>query len=84
MAQRADIAIVGAGILGLAHAYEAAKKGLRVVVFERSQRVSGASVRNFGMIWPVGQPHGPLHEMALRSRSRWLQVLEGARLPYWP
>ena len=84
MAHRADIAIVGAGILGLAHAYEAAKKGLRVVVFERSQRASGASVRNFGMIWPVGQPHGSLHEMALRSRSRWLQVLEDARLPYWP
>jgi FAD dependent oxidoreductase TIGR03364 len=84
MEHRADIAIVGAGILGLAHAYEAAKKGLRVVVFERSQRASGASVRNFGMIWPVGQPHGPLHEMALRSRSRWLQVLEDARLPYWP
>jgi FAD dependent oxidoreductase TIGR03364 len=84
MAHRADIAIVGAGILGLAHAYEAASKGLRVVVFERSQRASGASVRNFGMIWPVGQPHGPLHEMALRSRSRWLEVLEDARLPYWP
>jgi FAD dependent oxidoreductase TIGR03364 len=84
MAHSADLAIVGAGILGLAHAYEAAKKGLRVVVFERSQRASGASVRNFGMIWPVGQPHGPLHEMALRSRSRWLQVLEDAQLPYCP
>jgi FAD dependent oxidoreductase TIGR03364 len=84
MAHRADIAIVGAGIIGLAHAYEAARKGLRVVVFERGQRASGASVRNFGMIWPVGQPHGPLHEMALRSRGRWLQVLEEAHLPYRP
>ena len=84
MQNRANVAIVGAGILGLAHAYEAARRGLRVVVFERSLRASGASVRNFGMIWPIGQPHGVLHQLALRSRARWVEVLEAARLPYWP
>jgi D-hydroxyproline dehydrogenase subunit beta len=84
MRHRANVAIVGAGILGLAHAYEAARRGLRVVVFERSLCASGASVRNFGMIWPVGQPHGVLHQLALRSRARWVEVLEAARLPYWP
>src|SRR5262245_46734902 len=84
MEHRTDVAIVGAGILGLTHAYEAARRGLRVVVFERSLRASGASVRNLGMIWPVGQPHGFLHQLALRSRARWLQVLQDARLPYWP
>lgn len=84
MKHRADVAVVGAGILGLAHAYEAARRGRSVVVFERNQCASGASVRNFGMIWPVGQPHGLLHQLALPSRAVWLEVLEAAHLPYWP
>ena len=82
--QRADVAIVGAGILGLAHAYALARRGHSVVVFERSPQAAGASVRNFGMIWPIGQPAGSRHEMALRSRELWLEVLEAARLPYFP
>ncbi len=82
--QRADVAIVGAGILGVAHAYLLARRGRSVVVFERSPQAAGASVRNFGMIWPIGQPAGPRHQMALRSRELWLEVLEAARLPYFP
>src|SRR6516225_8094652 len=84
MENHANVAIVGAGILGLAHAYEAARRGRRVVVFERGLCASGASVRNFGMIWPIGQPNGALHQLALRSRARWLEVLEAACLPYRP
>jgi FAD dependent oxidoreductase TIGR03364 len=80
----ADVAIVGAGIMGLAHAYAAASRGLKVVVFERGSRASGASVRNFGMVWPIGQPHGRMHQLALRSRARWVEVLDQANLPYWP
>ena len=55
-----------------------------VVVFERSPQAAGASVRNFGMIWPIGQPAGHMHEMALRSRDLWVEVLQAARLPYFP
>src|SRR5215471_15159024 len=81
---QADLAIVGAGIMGLAHAYAAASRGLRVVVFERGLRASGASVRNFGLLWPIGQTHGRMYQLALSSRRRWIEVLKGARLPYWP
>jgi len=78
----ADVAIVGAGILGLAHAYLAARAGKSVVVFERSARAQGASVRNFGMVWPVGQPAGTMLGLALRSRELWLELLRACSLPY--
>ena len=82
--QKADVAVIGAGILGLAHAYVLSRRGRSVVVFERSPQAAGASVRNFGMIWPIGQPAGAQHEMALRSRDVWLEVLAAARLPHFP
>lgn len=82
MKRRADIAVVGGGILGLAHAFVVARRGKRVVLFERGFRASGASVRNFGMIWPIGQPAGEMHQMALRSREIWLEALHAARLNY--
>jgi FAD dependent oxidoreductase TIGR03364 len=78
---KADVAIVGAGILGLAHAYVAAKAGKSVVVFERSPRAAGASVRNFGMLWPIGQPAGTMLSLSLRSRALWLEILDLAKLP---
>lgn len=80
---KVDVVIVGAGIIGLAHAYVAARSGRRVAVFERNPSSMGASIRNFGMIWPIGQPAGQLHEMALRSREIWVEVLREAELPFF-
>jgi FAD dependent oxidoreductase TIGR03364 len=74
----ADVAIIGGGILGLAHALAAARRGKKVVLFERDRRACGASVRNFGMIWPIGQPSGLLHEQAFQSRAIWLEVAQQA------
>jgi len=69
-----DVAIVGGGIVGLAHAWMAARRGLSVMIFERTQRAQAATVRNFGMVWPIGQPAGEAYDIALRSRDLWLQL----------
>ena len=80
--KQVDVAVVGAGIIGLAHAYAAARAGHSVVVFEKRVKASGASVRNFGMVWPIGQPHGEMLELSLRSRELWMELLDAAKLPY--
>lgn len=81
MTQRVDVAVVGAGIVGLAFAWEAARRGRSVALFERGSRATGASVRNFGMVWPIGQPAGDDYARALRSRERWLEL--GRRGVVW-
>src|SRR4051794_38973987 len=75
-----DDAVVGAGILGLAHAYHLARRGRRVIVLERHPTARGASVRNFGMIWPIGQPFGKLRDLARTSLKSWLMVLKSSGL----
>jgi sarcosine oxidase, subunit beta len=46
--RNADVAIVGAGIIGLFCAYFLARRGLKVVVLERKTPGSGSSTRNGG------------------------------------
>ena len=44
------------------------------MLLERDASGQGASIRNFGMIWPIGQPLGELFELALRSRQLWVEL----------
>ena len=76
--QDTDIAIIGAGILGLSHAYAAARRGLRVRVFERSATPLGASIRNFGQALVGGQPPGVMLDLARASRPLWAEWAERA------
>ena len=45
-----DLIVIGAGILGTAHAYYAARRGWRVLLLERGDWPGAASVRNFGTL----------------------------------
>jgi D-hydroxyproline dehydrogenase subunit beta len=76
-----DLAVVGAGIVGLACALAAARRGLKVVVVERDERAKKASVRNFGFITITGQDRESIWPRALRSRDIWEEVATGAGIP---
>lgn len=76
--------VVGAGILGMATARALALKGYKVTILEKSQQSLGASIRNFGMLWPIGQPDGHLYERAIRSREIWKEYLKNAKIPFDP
>ena len=41
-------------------------------------------MRNFGMIWPIGQRAGAVHQMAMRSRQLWQEILDASGSPYRP
>ncbi len=75
---RYDVAVVGGGILGLAHAWHAARAGLRVAVFERGEAADGASVRNFGMLAIVAQRPGAELRSARAGLAFWQEVAAGA------
>ncbi len=50
-----DVAVVGAGVVGLSVAWRAAQHGLRVVVLERAEPGSGTSHVAAGMLAPVSE-----------------------------
>ena len=74
MSKPYDLAIVGAGICGLAHALAAARRGKRVVVIDKDAQANGASVRNFGFVTVTGQQRGDCWRRAMRSREVWSEV----------
>jgi FAD dependent oxidoreductase TIGR03364 len=74
----ARVVVVGAGIVGVAHAITARESGYAVTVCERDGRPLGASVRNFGTLWPLGCADGAEREQARQGVRRWREVAERA------
>jgi FAD dependent oxidoreductase TIGR03364 len=76
-----DLAVVGAGIIGLSCARAAARQGLRVMVIDRDPQSNGASVRNFGFISVTGQERGTAWARARRTCAIWEEVARQAGIP---
>ena len=88
---RAEIAIVGGGLIGLSIAWRLAQAGRSVVVVERETIGSGASLAATGMLAPAAEHEpgsDPLLPLALDSLRRWpgfrdeLQEASGLDLDY--
>ncbi|MFC3153338.1 TIGR03364 family FAD-dependent oxidoreductase [Litoribrevibacter euphylliae] len=76
-----DLIVVGAGIAGLAFALTAIEQGQSVLVIEKNKAALGASIRNFGMVLPLGMPTGNALNRAIKSREKWLDYSKKAN--FW-
>ncbi|GAA1991160.1 TIGR03364 family FAD-dependent oxidoreductase [Catenulispora subtropica] len=76
----ADVVVVGAGIVGLAHALVAVDRGLSVAVVERDERAVGASVRNFGHACATAQS-GRALAYGRAARATWIRL--AAEAGFW-
>ena len=74
IAAAADVAIVGAGIIGLSIGWRLALRGLSVAVFERDTVGAGASLAATGMLAAAAEHEPGCHDLlalALDSQRRW-------------
>ena len=73
LSDTADVVVVGSGIVGLGAAYAAARRGLRVIVVDRTDAPVGATIRNFGHLC-IGAQAGQARRYADVSRELWLRL----------
>ena len=66
--------VAGGGIVGTWHALELAEAGFAVDHLEAEAGPTGASVRNFGLVWVSGRRSGAELDVARRARRRWEEV----------
>jgi D-hydroxyproline dehydrogenase subunit beta len=78
--ESAELVVIGAGIVGLACAFEAVERGLSVIVIERDERAAGASIRNFGHACATAQTGRALGYGRV-AREVWLRLAKEA--PFW-
>src|ERR1700677_2388683 len=68
------VVIVGGGVIGTMHAWEACRRGWEVVHLEADPGPRRASVRMFGLVWVSGRAPGPELDLALRARELWEEI----------
>jgi glycine oxidase len=71
-----DVAVVGAGVIGLSIAWRLALRGLSVAVFERATAGAGASLAASGMLAAAAEHEPGCHDLlalALESQRQWPQ-----------
>lgn len=86
---KADCAILGGGLIGMALALELHRRGATVVVIERGRSLAGASIAAAGML-AVDDPHNPvairpLSRLSVAAYPSFLQHIEdlsGFRVPF--
>lgn len=71
-------------MIGLSHALLAREAGYEVTIFERNARPLGASIRNFGTIWPIGCAPGEELEQALFGAKTWRDIVGRAGIWHDP
>ena len=77
----ADVAVIGAGIIGLGIAHEARRSGRSVVVIDPAP-ATGATFAAAGMLAPVSELHyqeEDLLELMLASSQLWPGFVRGAK-----
>jgi len=78
-----DVVVIGAGVIGLATAWRAGCRGLRVLVLERNRAGGATSHVAAGMLAPIAEAtpgEEPLLELGLRSASRYPAFLDDLAL----
>jgi glycine oxidase len=71
-----DVAVVGAGVIGLSIAWRLALRGLATAVFERASAGAGASLAATGMLAAAAEHEPGCHDLlalALDSQRQWPQ-----------
>ncbi len=77
MTQEFDLLVIGAGALGIFHAYHALKAGKKVLLLEKDKRAQEATVRNFGQIVPSGLiPGSEWHEYGRIATELYKEIQE--------
>ena len=71
---RADVIVIGAGIVGAMCAFFATKAGLKTIVIDRGAIASGTTGAGEGNIMVSDKSPGPELELALLSRDLWFDV----------